>query len=583
MAAPIIKIPVDDDAFQRFLQAFKKYQSQVEDQPDIWNDVNDSVKDLVSTSSDLAASIDKQLDATKKLAEEEDKRDRKLQDAARRRKQEDDDFRRRDEETARRRKEAIQQVKGYAANAGSAASNLGSWASGGGHIGELAQGAAGAVGTGAEALSGLAGGIVSGIGSVIAGVLAGVGVAATVAYGVNKYGANMYRRAGGMGVSPGELEGGEIYSQRYYDVDQAMSSMAIMQRTPQAWSTFGLLGLNPRGANTAKLTNEAVLRARSLFIKQGQNLDLAGREGLTSFLSPDALIRLAGTSEKELKASIAKGEDFSKKYGITKSTGDAATDFVNAMDASTAAIKNTFINGLGDLDPKLSQCVELFGKLADDLKTIVPFMDKIAGFFGGPSPPPAPDLSTPKLSNDIYDKIVNLGEHGAQGQISPKGAMGMSQLMPETAKSAAKMAGVPFDLQILNAKTPEGQAYNQLLGRTWTRHLANTFAGDQALIAAAYNAGEGSVKKKTGVYWWLKEFGDPRTGKISDLEWAKKIPIRETHDYLMRVLGHPELQNAKAKSTPTKKASDYRPVKVHLKVSTAGGGTNTHLARNASG
>ena len=574
MAAPIIKIPVDDDAFQRFLQAFKKYQDKVKDQPDIWNDVNDSVKDLVATSGDLASSIDKQLDATKKLTEEEDKRDRKLQDAARRRKQEDDGLRRRDEETARRRKEAIQQVKGYAASAGSAASNLGAWASGGGHIGELAQGAAGAVGTGAESLSGLAGGIISGIGSAIAGAIAGVGIAATAAYGVNKYGANMYRRATGMGVSPGQLEGSEIYGQRYYDVDQAMGSMAIMQRTPQAWSTFGLLGLNPRGANTAQLTNQAVLRARSLFLKQGQNLDLAGREGLTSFLSPESLIRLAQTPEKDIRASMAKGGDFAKKYGITKSTGDAATDFVTAMDASTAAIKDTFINGLGDLNPSLTKCVELFGKLADDLKTIVPFMDKIAGLLGGPSPPPAPDLSTPKHSNDIYDKIVNLGEHGKMGQISPKGAIGQSQLMPETAKMAAKMAGVPFDPKRLETD----KSYNELLGKTWTRYLANEYAGDPAIVAAAYNAGEGGAKLRSGANWWLKQFGDPRTGKISDVDWAKKIPFQETRDYVLRVLG---VQSPI--KPPKKKASEYRPVKVHLKVSTSGGGTNTHLARNASG
>ena len=574
MAAPIIKIPVDDDAFQRFLQAFKKYQDKVKDQPDIWNDVNDSVKDLVATSGDLASSIDKQLDATKKLTEEEDKRDRKLQDASRRRKQEDDDLRRRDEETARRRKEAIQQVKGYAASAGSAASNLGAWASGGGHIGELAQGAAGAVGTGAEALSGLAGGIISGIGSAIAGAIAGVGIAATAAYGVNKYGANMYRRATGMGVSPGQLEGSEIYGQRYYDVDQAMGSMAIMQRTPQAWSTFGLLGLNPRGANTAQLTNQAVLRARSLFLKQGQNLDLAGREGLTSFLSPESLIRLAQTPEKDIRASMAKGEDFAKKYGITKSTGDAATDFVTATDAATAAIKDTFINGLGDLNPSLTKCVDLFGKLADDLKTIVPFMDKIAGFFGGPSPPPAPDLSTPKYSNDIYDKIVNLGEHGEMGQLSPKGAIGQSQFLPGTAEMAAKKAGVPFDLKRLKTD----KSYNELLGRTWTRYLANEYAGDPAIVAAAYNAGEGGPKEKRGANWWLKQFGDPRTGKISDVEWAKKIPFEETRDYVLRVLG---VQSAI--KHPKKKASEYRPVKVHLKVSTSGGGTNTHLARNASG
>jgi len=564
MVAPIIQIPIDDEDFKNFLDAFKKYQDQVQEQPEIWNDVNESIKDLLSTSVDLAVSIDKQMEATKRLAEEEDKRDRKLQTAAQKRKQEDNDLRRRDEETARRRKESIKNVKDYAASAGGFAGSLGNWAAGGGHIGELAQSAGGGLGVASEvageALAGVAGGIVSGIGTAVAGALAGAGLVATAAYGVNKYAAGIYRRAGGMGVSPGELEYAENNQQRYYDVDQAIQSMAIMQRTPQAWSTFGLLGLNPRNANTAKLTNEAVLRARRLFIQQGQNLDLASRQGLTSFLSPDALIRLAGTSEAKLKASMAKGEDLSK-MGITRSTGDAAADFVAAMDNSTSKLKDTFINGLGQLDPKLSECVTWFGKLADDLKEIVPMLDKVAHLFrfGDSSSANAINTSNPKLSNDLYSNIVTIGEHGQQGQVSSKGAMGISQLMPETAKFAASQAFVTYDPQLLNAKTPQGEVYNKLLGRTFVTYLNNLYDADPALIYAAYNAGPAAVN------YWNKHFGDPRTGKISDLEWAKKIPWQgdksqwETHNYVMRLLGHPELQNKPIlhSSKPKKKASIY--------------------------
>lgn len=591
MAVPILTIPVDDSAFRKFMQAFKKYQDGLKDQPDIWNDVNKSVTDLVSISSDLANSIEKQSEATKSLADEEDKRDRKLQDASRRRKAENEDLRRRDEESARRRKEAIQQVKDYAAATGGHIGNLGAWAGGGGHIGELAQSASsgigGASGAAGDILAGTAvGTIVSGIGAAIAGAVAGVGIAATAAYGSNKYAANMYRRAGGMGVTPGQLEFAENNQQRYYDVDQAIGSIASMQRRPHMWNTFGLLGLNPRNANTSNLTNEAVIRARRLFMKQGQNLDLAEQEGLTSFLSPDALIRLAGTPEAKLRASMKRGDDLSK-YGITDKTGSASADFVAAMDNATSVIKDKLLNSLGSLDPALTKVTDDFTKLSTAMEK-----KNVSGENGpkslidnlqspGESRLNAAEQAAANWVGDkakgLYNMIFGKGEHGKMGQVSRAGALGKSQMLPYVAKDAARIAGVNWDEN--RFKTDE--AYNTLLGQTWTKHLIDKYHNN-ALVAAAYNVGESVVDK------WVKRpsMGDPRSGRISDLEWAKRIPFQggktqwETHDYVMRTLGHPELQNKPPKAAPQKKkASDFQPKKIAVNVYSTGGGLGTQGGR----
>jgi len=70
--------------------------------------------------------------------------------------------------------------------------------------------------------------------------------------------------------------------------------------------------------------------------------------------------------------------------------------------------------------------------------------------------------------------------------VSPKGAQGLMQLMPETQKS-------------LQVSDPFNPAANIAGG---TRHLSDLlkeFNGDISLVAAAYNAGEGAVLKYGGV------------------------------------------------------------------------------------
>ena len=78
---------------------------------------------------------------------------------------------------------------------------------------------------------------------------------------------------------------------------------------------------------------------------------------------------------------------------------------------------------------------------------------------------------------------------------SNKGAIGLMQLMPETAEWCAQMTGKSFSVEMLcNAE------YNLSLGCYYLSYLIEKF-GSVKWAVAAFNAGEGNVKK------WLETDG----------------------------------------------------------------------------
>ena len=107
------------------------------------------------------------------------------------------------------------------------------------------------------------------------------------------------------------------------------------------------------------------------------------------------------------------------------------------------------------------------------------------------------------------------------------------QMMPASAKVAAKQANLPYRPEALLSDT----TYNMQLGMTEYRGHMDRYGGSLVLAAASYNAGPGNVKK------WLAANGDPRSG--DPLDWIEQIPFSETRNYVQRVLENTEVYRAR--------------------------------------
>lgn len=127
-----------------------------------------------------------------------------------------------------------------------------------------------------------------------------------------------------------------------------------------------------------------------------------------------------------------------------------------------------------------------------------------------------------RLAPDLVWSVMRQESAFDPEAVSPARAVGLMQLLPETARATATAAGVRHDDGMLTSP-----AQNIALGARYLRELLDKLGDSTTLAVLAYNAGPATIQR------WLS-----RT-KVETLDvFVETIPFVETRGYVARVLGN---------------------------------------------
>jgi soluble lytic murein transglycosylase-like protein len=159
---------------------------------------------------------------------------------------------------------------------------------------------------------------------------------------------------------------------------------------------------------------------------------------------------------------MSRINEIKSRFGLSRShAAPAVTEknqtFKNMADEAINSIKNSF---------------DVF----EDGKATKTDIDKIIDYYS----------KKKGIPSSLVRSVVKAESDYRTDAISPKGAMGLMQLMPETAMG-------------LGVENPFNPEENIRGGVTLLKNLLDNYKGDYKLALAAYNAGSGNVTKAGGV------------------------------------------------------------------------------------
>jgi hypothetical protein len=115
--------------------------------------------------------------------------------------------------------------------------------------------------------------------------------------------------------------------------------------------------------------------------------------------------------------------------------------------------------------------------------------------------------------SDLAGRVEHQESRGNQNAVSPKGAFGVMQLMPDTAKDPG------FGVSPLDPNAADPEAENRRVGQDYLKAMLNRYGGDETSALVAYNWGPGNADR------WVAGGKD-----------VSKLPA-ETQGYIRNIMG----------------------------------------------
>lgn len=203
-----------------------------------------------------------------------------------------------------------------------------------------------------------------------------------------------------------------------------------------------------------------------------------------------------GARYGDAEAQFSLGWMYANGRGVARSD-EMAAYFFKLAAATGHQQAQKMLRFVGDSAAPAPECMRVadddVGPIADEFlnsperRKLVEMIQKLAPEYG--------------VSPRLVMAVIKAESNFEATAVSPKNAQGLMQLIPETSLR-------------FNVKKPFDPEQNIRGGMSYLRWLLAYFEGDVALVAAAYNAGEGAVNRYRGV-----------------------PPYAETRGYVKRILG----------------------------------------------
>lgn len=179
----------------------------------------------------------------------------------------------------------------------------------------------------------------------------------------------------------------------------------------------------------------------------------------------------------DVEAQYSLGWMYANGRGIPRDDATAAYFFAMAAKQGDS-LSQRMLRQVGEPSDKPPECLfdtdghDIVARALPEHRRVMDLVLKLAPEYG----------VYPRLAMAIIRAESNFNP----GAVSPKNAQGLMQLIPETAER-------------FNVRKPFDPEQNIRGGLSYLRWLLAYFKGDVALVAAAYNAGEGAVNRYGGI------------------------------------------------------------------------------------